>query len=295
MRNNNYLKHSTLIMSVAAMAISSASFAQDTNYEDKFKPRVYGSMAAPVSQTYQTETDRKEAARALAETIRIAQTVPDGSEMTTVIYDGEVYTSSHDVNSSDYNRLMQEAESIRIYQGRGVPAMTQEQIVPRPSTPVTQTQLKEIPLFEQNQSVLTVDTTQSSSISHAIVKGDTLYNLSKRYNVSMNDIRSKNNIYGNDITIGEVVYIPVTQPFYSVPNHDGSAKQPYVLREPQVRNVGVDTDFIYAVLPKDTLYSISRTTCTNVKDLAVVNGIQNPDSLKPGQRLSLPSNHCLTR
>jgi LysM repeat protein len=295
MRKFSKLRPSGLLVTAAVLALSTAATGQDQAHEDKFKPRVYGSMASPVSQSYQTETERKEAARALAETIRIAQSVPEGSEMTTVIYDGQVYTSSHDANPSDYNRLMQEAENIRIYQGRNTQAAPYGQAVPFPTAPVTQTQLEEIQLFEQNQTVLATNTSSPTSISHPIVKGDTLYNLSKRYNVSMNDIRSANNIYGNDITIGEMIYIPVPQPSNSAPFHSGATQQPYVLREPKVRNVGVDTDFIYAVLPKDTLYSISRTTCTNVKDLAAVNGIEDLDSLKPGQRLSLPTNHCLTR
>lgn len=298
MRNIFMPKIAVLLLCTTTLGIASAASAQDAVVEDRFKPRVYGSIAPPQQAIYyETEAERKEAARALAETIRIAQSVPEGTEMATVIYDGEVYTSSHDANSDDYNRLMREAESVRIYQGRNSRMMDDDtQIAPRPSEVILQAPLEEIPLFESNAPVVLANTNQPYSISHAIVKGDTLYNLSKRYDVSMDDIRSTNNIYGNDITIGEVVYIPVTQPSYTnSPVYAEPSQQPYIMSEPQIRNVDVDTGFIYAVLPKDTLYSISRTTCTDVKDLVAVNGITNPDSLKPGQRLSLPSNHCLTR
>lgn len=153
--------------------------------------------------------------------------------------------------------------------------------------------MQEIPLFESERPVVMAKST-SSSISHRIVKGDTLYNLSKRYNVSLNEIRTANSIYGDDITIGEVLSIPVLQSVHSAPYHEQST-QPYIFQEPQIRTIDANTGIVYAVLPKDTLYSISRTTCTDVKDLIAVNRIASPDSLKPGQRLNLPSNHCLTR
>jgi len=48
-------------------------------------------------------------------------------------------------------------------------------------------------------------------------------------------------------------------------------------------------------LPKDTLYKISRFTCVDVKDIISRNGISNPDDLSPGDMLTLPAGHCLTR
>lgn len=281
---------SALILTAATAVAASAqdSSYQDNSYEDRFKPRIYGNVSLPTNATtYQTEAERAEAARALAYTISDVQAAP-------VIYDGTVYMSSHDASTSDYNRLMEEAESVRIYRGQNNVVTSEPTYVPSyPSVPVSQGELKEIELFEDNNAVVMANTSQSS-IGHRIVKGDTIYNLSKRYNVSMNDIRSANFIYGDDIALGEVLSIPVSQPTYSAPYQD-QVSQPYVYQEPQVRNVGADTGRVYAVLPKDTLYSISRTTCTDVKDLIAVNGITAPDSLKPGQRLNLPSNHCLTR
>jgi len=192
MRNIFMPKIAVLLLCTTTLGIASAASAQDAVVEDRFKPRVYGSIAPPQQAIYyETEAERKEAARALAETIRIAQSVPEGTEMATVIYDGEVYTSSHDANSDDYNRLMREAESVRIYQGRNSRMMDDDtQIAPRPSEVILQAPLEEIPLFESNAPVVLANTNQPYSISHAIVKGDTLYNLSKRYDVSMDDIRS---------------------------------------------------------------------------------------------------------
>jgi len=50
---------------------------------------------------------------------------------------------------------------------------------------------------------------------------------------------------------------------------------------------------VYAVLPKDTLYAISRRACVSVGAIIETNGITDPNSLQPGQRLTMPSGHCL--
>ena len=64
---------------------------------------------------------------------------------------------------------------------------------------------------------------------------------------------------------------------------------------PAVQAVTTDTDTIYAVLPKDTLYAISRRTCVKVPALIAANGIADANALQPGQKLTIPAGHCLTR
>lgn len=47
----------------------------------------------------------------------------------------------------------------------------------------------------------------SHVLSHTIVKGDTLYSLSKRYGVSVDVIKQRNKLSSNDLTIGQVLII----------------------------------------------------------------------------------------
>ena len=47
----------------------------------------------------------------------------------------------------------------------------------------------------------------SEEISHKVIKGDTLYSLSKRYGVSVEAIQKQNNLNGNDIKLGQVLII----------------------------------------------------------------------------------------
>lgn len=46
-----------------------------------------------------------------------------------------------------------------------------------------------------------------SSDQHQVIKGDTLYSISKRYNISVEDLKKKNNISDNAISIGQTLQI----------------------------------------------------------------------------------------
>lgn len=47
----------------------------------------------------------------------------------------------------------------------------------------------------------------STRNTHEVAKGDTLYSISKRYNISIDDLKKKNNISNNDIAIGQFLQI----------------------------------------------------------------------------------------
>ncbi|MCD2260665.1 glucosaminidase domain-containing protein [Psychroserpens luteolus] len=45
------------------------------------------------------------------------------------------------------------------------------------------------------------------SVSHKVVKGDTLYSLSKRYNTSVEEIKRLNSLKNNDLSLGQILII----------------------------------------------------------------------------------------
>ena len=47
----------------------------------------------------------------------------------------------------------------------------------------------------------------SKSISHKVIKGDTLYSLSKRYGLSVDDIKRLNNLKNNNLSLGQILII----------------------------------------------------------------------------------------
>ena len=42
---------------------------------------------------------------------------------------------------------------------------------------------------------------------HEVIKGDTLYSLSKKYNISVDDLKRKNNLSENAISIGQLLEV----------------------------------------------------------------------------------------
>ncbi len=49
--------------------------------------------------------------------------------------------------------------------------------------------------------------TPTTTTTHTVEKGDTLYNISKRYNINIDDLKKKNNITENGISIGQILIV----------------------------------------------------------------------------------------
>lgn len=228
--------------------------------------------------------------------------------------------NADNLTDAQYQELLDEADRIRAYRAANnisfEDSYTESVVVATPQSAsayeyIAETNpVQQIELFAP-QSTFTTSTFSNSSLkSHTVSKGDTLYNISKRYDTSIDAIKSENGLSGTALSIGQKIRIPgvivesintIAQPvFASAPIRDGFVTRRIVEPtpqefEPRVEPALSSSETIYAVLPKDTLYSISRRTCIGVKDIVSRNGISNPNALKPGQRLTLPEGHCLTR
>lgn len=101
---------------------------------------------------------------------------------------------------------------------------------------------------------------------HIISKGDTLYNISKRYNVTIDEIKSYNKIEDiGGLVIGSELIIPDDQP---------------------VDEGETDGD-IYIVKKGDTLFSISRKFNLPLSQLMQYNNLKEGSVLALGQQLKL--------
>ena len=159
------------------------------------------------------------------------------------------------------------------------------------------------PSISYDTSVTTYQDTMS--MSHYVVKGDTLYNIAKRNNISVAALKSANGLSNNNIGLGQTLSIPAGNRIVNVESHSYNSPvtsvgtttvtQPVTSSRPTlIRNVEpLPLGNKYAVLPKDTLYSIARRACVSVSDMKAVNGNLNPQTLQPGQRLTLPGGHCM--
>lgn len=138
---------------------------------------------------------------------------------------------------------------------------------------------------------------------HTVVQKDTLYNISKRYGVTVVELKQANQLTGSAIQLGQNLQIPVRKQIagVSTPNLR-SVVQPVIEAKPKpeadtqlAADPGQGRIMAYAVLSGDTLAAIARRTCISSERLISQNDLSNPDELSAGHMLSLPDDHCLAQ
>jgi len=162
----------------------------------------------------------------------------------------------------------------------------------------------------------------SGSTLHKVIPGETMFSISKKYGVSVNDILSWNNLQGSDLSAGQSLIIkgvetkpvpvstvtpPATQPkeekAVPVVSPPAAAKtvsqpKPEVTKTPAlakeeagpVKTVSPSNlpgDWItHTVAQGETLFSISQKYNANVKDIQSWNGLGS-NSISVGQKLKV--------
>lgn len=151
----------------------------------------------------------------------------------------------------------------------------------------------------------------TSSNEYVVKKGDTLYGIAKKYNVSVDNLKSYNNLSTDSLSIGQIIKIPdnkVNSNEYVVKSGDSlySISRKYgvsvdelmsvnnlkstVLSVGQVLkipNSGEVTNVIYTVKKGDSLWSIAKNNKTTVDAIVKLNNLSNAN-LSIGQKLLLP-------
>lgn len=189
--------------------------------------------------------------------------------------------TSGKANPTDHQKAVeQQAERIRAYRK----AMGLDQIAAPQG-------LEEMPLYVEPPQAVRVQ--KAETLSHIVVKGDTLYSISKRYQVELDALKSVNSIDGTAIQLGQSLIIPVRKE--ASLSKTTRIVEPVTPSDDVLSASEVEKPQSYAVAPKDTLFAIAKRTCTSTKALIDLNNLSAPDALKPGQMLALPENHCLER
>ena len=132
---------------------------------------------------------------------------------------------------------------------------------------------------------------------HRVVAEDTLYRLAKSNCVSVVDIQNQNGMSDTNIRIGQAITLPANQ--CGTTAHTTTASSTTrsdfgIVRKvlPVQTGINVRSGNAYAVLPKDSLYSIGRRYCVSAGEIAGFNGIDTATPIQPGQILRLPSTAC---
>lgn len=90
--------------------------------------------------------------------------------------------------------------------------------------------------------------------THQVISGDTLFSLAKKYGLTVNELKSINNLTSDTIKVGQVLKL---------------------------------TPFTHTVVSGDTLYSLAKKYATTVETIQLLNELEN-DLIKVGQVLRLP-------
>ena len=100
-------------------------------------------------------------------------------------------------------------------------------------------------------------TTSNNTSAYTVVKGDTLYGIANKYNTTVDELKSLNNLTSNTLSIGEVLKVPSSG------------------------------NVTYTVKSGDTLYSIAREFGTTISAITDLNNLETT-VLSVGQKLLLP-------
>lgn len=103
-----------------------------------------------------------------------------------------------------------------------------------------------------------VDSLVVNYVDYRIVSGDTLYSISSKYGVGVDELKRINNLSNNKLSVGQVIKIPV-----------------------------LNTD-VYTVKKGDTLYSISKNYNVSPSEIMALNNLTS-NLLSIGQILRIPS------
>ncbi len=111
----------------------------------------------------------------------------------------------------------------------------------------------------------------AADIVHVVEKGDTMYSISRKYGVSVDEICAANNISNaSKVKLGQKIRIPQK----TAKSSSSEKKTTY-------------TD--YLVQPGDTLFSIARNYSTSVAAIRSANNMSETATLRSGQRLKIPA------
>ena len=111
--------------------------------------------------------------------------------------------------------------------------------------------------------VLTIPGSIPIYTTYIVKRGDTLYGIAYSYGVSVDDIKSLNNLIDNTISIGQELLIP-TDKTITETNYE-----------------------VYTVKRGDTLFGIASNYGVSVDDIKTLNNLTN-NNLSVGQRLQIP-------
>ncbi|WP_232219834.1 LysM peptidoglycan-binding domain-containing protein [Pseudogulbenkiania sp. MAI-1] len=119
--------------------------------------------------------------------------------------------------------------------------------------------------------------------AHIVAPGDTLYNISRRYNLTVSELKAFNGLADNDIRLGQTLQLkaPPGISYLATTSRDGLMR----VSATQAATGSVPAE--YVVQRGDTMFSIARKFGVRHSDLRRWNASTEVVALQPGQRVRL--------
>ena len=124
-----------------------------------------------------------------------------------------------------------------------------------------------------------------ADITYKVEKGDTLYSISRKYQITVAELRAANNLSENDvIKVGQKLKIPSADisnaAALATDNKATTSKTGATLSEAKSTKD-------YTVVKGDTMYSISKKNGMTLAEFMALNNLDNSSVIKVGQKLKI--------
>ena len=154
--------------------------------------------------------------------------------------------------------------------------------------------------------VLKIPTSNFTTDTYVVKRGDTLYNIANRYNTTVNELKRLNKLVNDTLSVGEILLVPtlssnVVPISYVVKAGDTlySISRDFGVAIDEIKDINTLTTNVlsvgqkllipvkqsnYTVKQGDTLYSIAKTYNTTVAQIKEINNLTS-NNLSVGQKL----------
>jgi LysM repeat protein len=134
--------------------------------------------------------------------------------------------------------------------------------------------------------------------TYVVVAGDNLTKIAKRQGTSVKALREANNLSGDKIIVGQKLTIPGAAPapkpkrqtvLVPISEPEPALNTPVPMAPPpEAPRLAPERAFEYTVVDGDTLETIARDFVVLKEDILEANGIADPATIRPGQKLIIP-------
>ncbi|MBL9156185.1 MAG: LysM peptidoglycan-binding domain-containing protein [Verrucomicrobiales bacterium] len=184
------------------------------------------------------------------------------------------------------------------------PATTDQKIaktdapIPAPPVPGGNSADANKPAPAKQDSIVVGETKKTAPAStklHTVVKGDTLTSLSKKYNTTVESLKTANGLRSDSISLGQSLKIPTVKAAEQASNTT-PAPAPAPKAE-QGNSFQYDNPLLkqdetygyYTVVKNDNLYAIARDFFTTMAELQRINNMGSSTVIRPGDDIIVPT------